>query len=83
MPSLRDQLHDEVDAIEEITNRTRADVISILDNELPKAIEGSGDIVAALVAVTELIENRLADLTTEAYESGVETAKKRVAVDSD
>jgi len=44
---------------------------------LPKALERTGDIVTALAEAAHAVEDKMADLTTEAFGTGVDFARKR------
>jgi len=48
---------------------------------LPAALERTGNITAAMVEVAQIVEARMADLTTEAFETGVNFSQKRNEVE--
>jgi len=74
---MRELLHDEIDKIETLSNKARQTTIEIVEAELPAALERTGDVVQALAEVAHAVEEKMADLTTEAFEAGVEFSRKR------
>ena len=82
--AMLDQLHNEIDRIEAMKNRAKRAAIETVETELPRLLEETGDLVASLVAVAEIVEDRMADLTTEAFTQGVEFSReRRRAADAD
>lgn len=78
---MRDLLHDEIDEIEALAQKARQATIEIVERELPAALERTGNITAAMVEVAQIVEARMADLTTEAFETGVNFSQKRNEVE--
>lgn len=80
MASLEDQLHDEIDDSEARIELAHAAVGLVLRDRLIQLVNERGA-QEALVALVELIEDDLVDLTTEAFRVGVSHARKRPEVD--
>lgn len=91
MPSLRDQLHDAIDAQEGLSERAQL-VVEALRPRLPELVrslvesmgddeidarEGADIVQEALELIAAAVEVQLADLTTEAVHTGARLAQDR------
>jgi len=82
MATIVDQLHDEVDTLEEMRERAKGLVISAIRDNLRAALDETGDIGAALVLLAIKAEDDLTDLTTETFKRFAELAQERTPPDA-
>jgi hypothetical protein len=78
MAALTDQLHDEVDAREEVRNAMAEEVKAVVMAGLKAALE-MGDMRAALRFLAEKVEDEVVtDATTAEFQRAAKAAAKRV-----
>lgn len=78
---MHNQLHDEIDQLEEFRGQARALVERVISENLAAALmEAGDDIGGAMAILAGLVEEELTDLTTTAFGAGVKFAKQRRAV---
>jgi regulator of replication initiation timing len=78
--NMLNQLHNEIDELEDLRERAGEIVRDIVENELEEILEEASDDAEAgdiMVAIAERVEERLTDLTTEAFHVGVGFAAQR------
>lgn len=81
MPTLDTQLHKEIDTLEDLQNRARQLVADTLARHMQQAIDSTASVPAAMRALGEIVEDGLAEITTEAFKAGVGFAKDRKDTD--
>ena len=75
------QLHNEIDRLEEIRNRAKETARKAVVDNLRPALEASGqDIAKAMILLAQIVEDEITDLTTEAFHMGVGFARERAKV---
>jgi hypothetical protein len=76
MSDLRDLLHAEIDAFEELAAEAASAVESV-KNQLPEVTQSTDDFDAILTELTARLANEIAPLTTKAARAGMDMARKR------
>ncbi len=80
-----DELHEETDLREELTEKAEAIVERVMQDKLAEVVEesvdeeGQVDMEEVFSRLAELVEEELADLTTDAVHLGAAIAKKILA----
>ena len=74
---MREQLHSEIDALEDLRERARVITEKVIRDNLRTVLDQTHDIGAAMVLLAKIVENELTELTTEAFRSGVGFAQTR------
>jgi len=74
---MREILQDEIDTLEEHRERAKAAAERFVRASMVDTVEILGDFAEGLVAVVAALEDELAPITTEAFESGVEFSRRR------
>ena len=75
--NLEDLLHDEVDALEELRDKANRIVMDTVKEHLDDLLTKTTSSRELLTALSILVENKLATLTTEAVNEGARLAEKR------
>jgi hypothetical protein len=73
-------LHDEIDLQEDLRLRARAIVEETIKNNIDVILKKTGDFNEILTTLALLVENELADLTTEAVKQSAKLAQRRQEV---
>ena len=76
---MRDQLHSEIDQLEELRIRAKQAAEDTVVRMLEDAVDATGDIGNAMRVLADEVGAELADLTTESFLTGVEFARQRKA----
>lgn len=71
-------LHDEVDYREDLRDRAREIVARVIKDKFDQVFDSAKEFGPALTILAALIENELADITTEAVKMGAKLAIMRI-----
>ena len=74
---MRDQLHNEIDQLEELRIRAKQTSDQVVTDRLGEIIDQTEDIGKMMKGLAEAIEEEMASLTTEAFGVGVGFARAR------
>jgi hypothetical protein len=80
--AILDQLHDEIDQLEDLRNRVKLIVERVVRDEIFAAVEasrGMGEdvLTTTLILLARRVEHEITPITTEAFKTGVQFAEKR------
>ena len=79
--TMHNQLHNELDQLEDLRGRSKAIVESVIAENITKALEVTqGDVRKTMELLALLVEEELSALTSEAFATGMAFARQRRAV---